>query len=605
MRFLDIETDMGAPVTRNIVTINLDGVVYERRKLGDDGLREIIKTLIGEVICAHYAKFDTKTIYQNFGILLDRIWCTQVAAKILRNGMKNKDGSSVSNALVDVLDYYLGVREEIHKDKKELRTKYSLKRDLTPRELEYIKADVAHLPALQAKLADAIERDKLGFVFRMEMALMPVLIKKEVKGIRVDLPLLNHLTSVWKRGKRIATMLLDREVMNLMYLSAKPTMFAAYSYSSTQQVTQLFKDLGLPVPIKTVQKGTYTEIKESNDEDTLNEYLYENPNSHLKRFIELYLWFKEIDKLISTYGEKMAAQVDANGYIHTEYNQLGAETGRLSSGGGVNLQNLPANGHGARVRNCFLPDPDELLVDTDMDGAEIRIAADYSGDPLLIDSIEKGVDMHSKLASGTYSILAGEEVTITKDKEPIMIKGIKLIPDKVRSKHKAVIFSYFYLCGPPRVYTILGADIRQFRQDIKQACKDVHTKLGEQLPVLMKFLKAKVTEANTRGFLRLPKSGRIRYFRKDAYGDAANNDIQGINAEAIKMAMILMDRWLTETGYGRLVLNVHDQLVTSCNPLHVEAVKAKQTQVMADSLSYFLTRLKGASSCKVTTRWEK
>jgi DNA polymerase-1 len=603
MNYLDIETDLSAPVNANIVCAYLNGKVYERRKLGDEGMKALFQSIEGTV-CGHNIKFDAKAIYLNFGVLLEDLWCTWVAAKMLRNGKKNADGSPVSNALPSVLEYYLGVHEKVHEGKKDIRTNFSLKRDITPKEEEYIIADGKHLPELQRRLALAIEEDKMRLAFTTEMALIPVLIKKEAKGVRIDREKLKWLASVWQRGKRLAVHLLDKELVKVGARNKKPTLFITYDYGSTKQVSGIFKDLGLPVPKKTVIENKKKITKESNEEDVLNEYLYEYPNSPLKRFIEIYLWFQECSKLVSTYGEKMLDLVDENGYLHTEYNQLGAETSRLSSSG-PNLQNLPASGHGAKVRNCFIPDDGNVFVDADMDGAEIRIAADFCGDALLTASIKDGVDMHSKLASGTYSVLAGHPVEISKSTKPIKIHNYQFIPLKVRDRHKSVTFSFFYLGGPQRVYTIIGGDVRALRPDVKQACQEVYNELANQLPVLTAFLKSKVREATDRGFLRGPKFNRIRFFDKNAYGNAANNNIQMCNAEAIKVAMIRMDRWLTETGYGRLVLNVHDQLVISCRPEYQNEVAAKTKEVMTDSLSYFLSNIKGSSSVKITKVWEK
>ena len=404
MIFLDCETDMAAPPSKNLVCVNINGVVYERRKLGDTAMRELFESIKGEVICGHNIKFDIKTIYWNFGVLLDKPWCTLVAAKILRNGMREKSGAPIDNSLVACLSYFLGIREEVHKQKKEIRTKYSLKRDLTPLELEYVKADVVHLPALQERLEALVKEAKLDFVFREEMALIPVLVKKEVRGVRVDVAKLEWLTKVWKRGKSIAVRMLDREVGALMNRSGRPMLFITYGYGSTKQVTQIFKDLRLPVPVKKERTKNEVILKESNDEDTLTEYLYEYPDSPMKRFIEIYLWYKEIEKLISTYGDTLISLVDANGYVHTEYNQLGALTGRLSSSA-PNLQNIGNQGHGAKVRTCFLPDEGQLFVDNDMKSAEIRIAADLSGEKLLVANVLEGTDMHSQLASASYSVI--------------------------------------------------------------------------------------------------------------------------------------------------------------------------------------------------------
>lgn len=602
---LDIESQVGAPPNDCLVAVCIDGQVYERRVVGDEFLRELFTSIKDEVICGHNLKFDAKVIYQHYGILFENLWCTMVASKLLRNGKKNPDGSPVSNALVACLEYYLGKKAAIHSEKDSIRTNFSKKRPLTEKEVEYIKADVMDLKELQERLAALLEYDKLTTAFKLEMALIPVLIKKEVRGVRLDADKLKGLIRVWQRGKRIAIGMLDREIERLMPLSKKPMLFAAYNYGSTAQITQIFKDFGQPVPTKEVQEKKRTVVKESNDADALTEYQYNHPESKLLRFIEIYLWYKEIEKLLSTYGETLLAKVDANGYIHTEYNQLGAESSRLSSSG-PNLQNVGNKGHGAKVRTCFLPDEGDVFVDSDMDGAEIRIAGDLSGEPLLIANVTQGADMHSQLTSATYSIITGQPVTIKNEKTPIYLSGQRYNQAHLRTKHKAIVFSFFYGASAKRVYTILGDDIRRFQPTrVRETCKEIHDELKRQMPVLSAWFEQVIEEAKMKGYLRLRKTNRIRYFSKDVHGAASNQPIQGLNAEAIKLAMIKMDRWLTQTGYGRLVLNVHDQLVTSCKPEVAKEVGEMQAKIMSDSLSYFLTSIKGSSSYKITSCWEK
>lgn len=604
MKFLDIETDMSAPVTSNIVTINIDGVVYERRKLGDDGLRAVLEPLKCETICAHYAKFDTKTIYQNFGILLDKVWCTQVAAKILRNGMKNKDGSPVSNALVDVLDYYLGVREEIHKDKKELRTKYSLKRDLTPRELEYIKADVVHLPILQAKLAEAIERDKLGFVFNEEMRLLPCIVEMEVGGINFDTERLRYLLTVWKRGKRIVTGMLDRELRKLLVFNRKPSLFSAYNYGSPTQMLSLFRDHSLPVPTKLERIGNKQVRKESSDYAALVDYLNQYPTTPLKRFLEIFFWYKEIEKLISTYGEPLLNAVDSNGYIHTEFNQLGAETGRLSSKS-PNLQVIPNSGHGAKIRGCFLPDKGHVLIDCDMKQAEMRLAADYSNDALLKAAILEGVDLHSRLASMSFTSIFGQPVEIKDTKDTITISGHTFVLSKLRTEHKSVVFASFYKAGAPRIKAILGKYLRLFCVGRElEVAQEISDRLYQEMPGLSAYLSRLIKDGTTRGVARTFKSNRIRYFDKDAYGNICNYPIQSANAEAMKVAMIRI-RQLVNPLKGRLLITVHDQSLTSVPASLAAELGPQIANIMSESLQYFMQQIPGGSTYKQLDKWEK
>src|SRR5690606_24302005 len=131
-------------------------------------------------------------------------------------------------------------------------------------------------------------------------------------------------------------------------------------------------------------------------------------------------------------------------------------TGRLSSKA-PNLQNIPATDHVDKdVRRFFIARPGYKLITCDMNSAEIAIAADYSGEPLLLDSLVKGTDMHSELASISFSIIFGQPVIISKSIDPISINGIRFIPEQLRNAHKSVVFAKFYKAGAKRVYSVLA-----------------------------------------------------------------------------------------------------------------------------------------------------
>lgn len=604
MILLDVETQIGAPPNDCLVAVCIDGQVYERRVVGDEFLRELFTSIKDEVICGHNLKFDAKVIYQHYGILFENLWCTMVASKLLRNGKKNPDGSPVSNSLVACLEYYLGKKAAIHSEKDSIRTNFSKKRPLTEKEIEYIKADVADLRELQARLQALIEQDRLTFVFKEEMALIPVLIEMETSGIRFDGQRLRGLMKVWERGKRIATLKLDREVANLSYLSKAPQLFVSYNYGSSHQLLQIFKDHGLPVPTKVEQDGKRKLVKESADYDVLVDYLNQYPQTPIKRFLEILFWYKEIDKLISTYGMPMLQAVDDQGYIRCEFNQLGAETGRLSSKS-PNLQVIPNSGHGSKLRSCFLPDPGHVIIDCDMKQAEMRLAADYSNEPLLKAAILEGVDLHSKLASHSFSLIFGEEVVIKDTKDTITVKGHTFTLSKLRTEHKSVVFASFYKAGAARIKAILGKYLILFcpgrEQEVAQQISD---KLYSEMPLLSAYLSRLIKDGNTMGYARTFKSNRIRYFDKNSYGNICNYPIQSANAEAMKVAMINIRKLVRPLG-GRLLLPVHDQSITSVPKELAAELGPKIADIMAKALGYFMQQIPGESTYKQLERWEK
>lgn len=600
---IDIETDGLDPRADKIAAIcihhNGESKIFERCKVGREGLIEAVRAVDGPVVM-HNAKFDASFIREDLGTIFKEVHCTYIMSKVLQNG---KD---FSNSLVNCLQYYLGITHAQGQNKEVIQKSFSLKRPMDATQREYLLADTENLIPLYEKLQGLIERNALTKVIALETRLMPILIDIESRGVRIDVPRLSHLVHRWKQCIKILVSQMDRELeaiydRNPRYI--KP-LFLSVNYNSTQDVCALFKSLGQKPPVKyfKVEK----EWRNSIDYDTLGEYLAANPSSPLYGFIHKLFRYKEYEKLRSTYGEAILGLVDANGYLHTTYRQIDTDTARLSSSN-PNLQNIGNSGPGATVRNCFLPDEGDLIVDVDMDAAEIRIAADKSNDQLLVDSLLKGVDMHSELASKIFTIIAGEPVTISKSKEPITIKGHTFIPNKLRDFSKTGHFARLYKGGAARMKAVYADYLFKLTpvKDHDEVCKDIVQALDESMPELTKWANDRIAEATEKGILRETKFGRIRYFSSDEYGSKANFLIQTTNSEAMKVAIINAHKYLTETGYGRILLTIHDQLVVSARAERAEEVKEKIVEVMRNAIGYFLDRIPGGATGKITKVFEK
>ena len=81
-----------------------------------------------------------------------------------------------------------------------------------------------------------------------------------------------------------------------------------------------------------------------------------------------------------------------------------------------------------------------------MASAEVRIAADKSGEPVLVDNVMNDSDMHSFLATDTFRIITGDDnLVVSKSIEPyVTSSGITVVPNDLRDAHKAVTFAKFY-----------------------------------------------------------------------------------------------------------------------------------------------------------------
>lgn len=628
---LDIETNGLDPLTNDILmlAISTDSDTYV---LGINSYTdEFIRSLLTQIkkckrIVAHNAKFDASFLYAKYGIRYNNLYCTMLGSQILDNRPE-----APQHNLISCLDRYLRITLAETSYKKMMQRSFIKSKPTsvwTKAQYEYAGDDTRYLVQLsEMQLKRAKERG-LTHIIELENKLLPVIVKMEVDGCLIDvISWKNQIENVWGGVRDELELKLDEELRNLSksypQLSGKYTrkrqkqellVFDIFgntstisnnndgnvNYASSSQILDIFNLLNIDVP-----KNKYG--KPSVDEISLITYVNENPKSPLLKFIEVLLEYREFSKLISTYGYSFLEQLDVNQKIHTSYTQCKTATGRLSSYS-PNLQNIPSRGAGKILRQFFIADKGKKFITCDMNSAEVAIAADYSQEPLLLDSLLKGEDMHSKLASVSYSIIFGEDVKISKSTDPMVIRGMEFIPDVLRTAHKSVLFAKFYKAGANRIYQVLAKYINTVYDDQDERldiAKQVSNALDKQMPKLTSYLSKIIKQANKKGYLRGSKLGRIRVFKDDAYGEAANFPIQNTNAEALKVALINIDKYLTENQLGRIVMNIHDEVVVECYENVVEEVMHKVETIMGNSLSYFLSTVEGKADAKYNDYWEK
>lgn len=178
------------------------------------------------------------------------------------------------------------------------------------------------------------------------------------------------------------------------------------NWKSPKQVIPLFKSLGLNLLAKDKETG---EMKDSIEEKVIA------PQAHLSTLIYLYIEYQGAKKLTSTYGQNVLDQInEVSKRVHTNFNQLGTDTGRLSSGGKdkansleyLNFQNFP---HDAETRACFVSGSGMKWISCDYSGQESRIIADVTDDPAMLDLFNNGSgDVHSLVAKMAYPEIVGD-----------------------------------------------------------------------------------------------------------------------------------------------------------------------------------------------------
>lgn len=114
------------------------------------------------------------------------------------------------------------------------------------------------------------------------------------------------------------------------------------------------------------------------------------------------LEYRGLTKLKSTYADGLAAFIEEDGRIHTNFNQTITATGRISSTE-PNLQNIPMRMElGRQIRKVFIPREGYEFMDADYSQIELRVLAHMSGDEQLIDAYRQEEDIHRITASKVF-----------------------------------------------------------------------------------------------------------------------------------------------------------------------------------------------------------
>jgi DNA polymerase-1 len=368
----------------------------------------------------------------------------------------------------------------------------------------------------------------------------------------IDLPLSHVLVRMAQTGIRIEPVQLgvlsERMDTEMQRLSGEIYSAAGkeFNINSPQQLGKvLYEDMKLTAPVK-YGKGktlsTAADILES----------LEHP------IARLILEYRQLSKLKGTYVDALPALIEpGTGRLHTTFNQTGAATGRLSSSN-PNLQNIPIRTElGREIRAAFVPRDGWKLVVADYSQIELRLLAHMSRDPILVDAFRRGEDIHVRTAAEVFRV------------SPMMVSP------EMRRDAKTVNFGIVYGQTPFGLAAQLGIDRKEAERYIKS--------YFELYSGVKRFITATMEEVRISGVAKT-LLGRERPIpdmhsrnpsaRSFAERTAVNTPLQGTAADLIKIAMIRIDRILTERQMQtRMLLQVHDELVFEAPPSETDVLK--------------------------------
>ena len=382
----------------------------------------------------------------------------------------------------------------------------------------------------------------------IEQPLVPVLQKMEYTGVLVDEDMLH------RQSRELA------DSISKVVAAAYELADGPFNLDSPKQLQEiLFNRLGIESTVKTPkgQPSTAERVLQNLARDG-----YEMP--------ELILEYRGLSKLKSTYTDKLPLEINRHtGRIHTSYHQAVAATGRLSSAD-PNLQNIPVRTpEGRRIRQAFVAPEGYRLLAADYSQIELRIMAHLSGDEGLLGAFARDEDIHSATAAEVFEVngdgVSAEQRRAAKAINFGLIYGMSAFGLARQLKIER---------GAAQQYVDLYFDrypgVKRYMDETRQRAREeqfVSTVFGRRLYL---------PEIDSRNFQR----------RQYAERSAINAPMQGTAADIIKRAMIMVDRWIDESGAdARLIMQVHDELVLEVAEDAAAILAAEVERIMKSAAS--------------------
>lgn len=403
------------------------------------------------------------------------------------------------------------------------------------------------IQVLQEKLEIELEEnDQLELLDELELPLSRVLAKMEVQGVSVSKETLTDM------GSEIAgrLSLLEKEIHALAG--------EAFNVNSPKQLgVILFEKLGLTA-VKKTKTGYSTSV------DVLEKLIGEH------EIISKIMTYRQLGKLHSTYIEGLLKVIHEDGKVHTRFQQVLTQTGRLSSVD-PNLQNIPIRlEEGKKIRKAFVSsEKDWVIFAADYSQIELRVLAHISKDENMIDAFHHDFDIHTKTAMDVFHV------------------GKDAVDSNMRRQAKAVNFGIVYGISDFGLSQNLGITRKQAAEFID--------KYLASYPGVKEYMDNVIQEAKLSGYVSTIFQRR-RYIpdihsknfnlRSFAERTAMNTPIQGSAADIIKKAMIDMDEAIKIKGLrARMVLQVHDELIFECPKDELEILEKLVPEIMENAVA--------------------
>lgn len=495
----------------------------------------------------HNAKFDLKFLKVANLPVNGQVFDTMLAAKLLRtaNGI-------YKYGLADLAFHYLG--EKINKE----HQKSDWSGRLTKEQLEYASMDASLLLRLREALVQELRRYKLIEVAKLEFDCIPAVAEMELTGFLLDRQRWDVLKVELISEQREASAYLKKELQTgpvQLSLFGNQNVYAI-NLESPKQVLAALQKKGIALD-NTAKSSLITHI--------------ENP------LIKVLLDYRRASKALQAFMYSVPSCIHpVTGRIHSNYQQIGASTGRFSCSG-PNLQQIP---RAKEFRECFIASQGYKLIIADYSQIELRVVAELSQDKTMIEAFKKEQDIHRL----TAALLTN--------------KNLDQVTKEERQAAKAVNFGLIYAMGVKGLQAYAQETYGvQMTEEKAQLFRDRFFEVYQGVAKWHQTVKSSYSrEIRT-------LSGRLRlYKQRPSVTGAYNTPVQGTSADIIKKAMAMLVEVLSGTKI-KLIATIHDEIIVEAPEEQAIGVAELLKETMEQAGTFYLKSIPVVVDVGVHDNW--
>lgn len=605
--FLDLEASSLDPFTGTHILLQIGTEswvnVYDVRNLSEDKVKHLLALVEQHEVVGHNLKFDMLYIYEKYGVLFPKVYDTMLVEAILVAGVGDPFTS-----LDSLIEKYCSVTID-----KSLRDAFidSPKVQITPELIEYSANDIMYLPFIYKEQTQAIIGKKSTNVFKLEMRLLPAVVRMEHRGVLLDEVLWKTLAKkATDKANELSKTIIDEilktveEVIHKHHFEDGRDMLSFFKVTLTgehKRVAYSREYLKTVVDEVSMVKVFFDNFNPSSSHQmqrimNLMGIPCDTTNSkYLKRdfgdneFVALLISYREWLKLATSFGENFFAYINPKtGKIHSSFDQLATRTGRFASSK-PNLQNIKRE---SDYRHSFIAPENYAIGTYDYSQIELRMAAQCSQDGRMLSIFNEDRNMHIETAVEVFDMSATK-----KDVE--VYTNAKSLNFAILYGTSARGIAYNFSLPHSEGFVILEKHQALF--------PDLHNFIDECREIILSRAYS-VTPLGRRRYFTVPRRFKTKQDLKakfKIYKEGFNHIIQGGCADMLKIAMVKIHE---QNPFGEklcAIMQVHDEIVFEVHKDIKEAADKFIREKMVEAGEIFIKDVPVEVDGHLRPYWEK